>query len=88
MCHGILFQSCYIYALVKTVKSGQLVLVRECDHLPARQAGQSEEPACAGLQAQPSDRHPRRGLQPHLPDHTLPELQQNPGAGGRAGQPH
>ena len=71
--------------------SGQLVhpeSVRECDHQPARPAGQSAEPACAGLQAQPSDRHPRRGLQPHLPDHTLPEVQQDPGGGGRAGQPH
>ena len=59
-----------------------------CDHQPARPAGQSAEPACVGLQAQPSHRHPCRCLQPHLPDHTLPEVQQNPGARGRAGQPH
>ena len=62
--------------------------VREWDHQPARPAGQSAEPACAGLQVQLSDRHPHRGLQPHLPDYTLPDVQQNPGGGGQAGEPH
>ena len=56
--------------------------------LSKKPAGQSAEPACAGLQVQLSDRHPRCGLQPHLPDYTLPEVQQNPGGGGRAGEPH
>lgn len=32
------------------------------------------EPACAGLPAQPSDRHPLRGVQAHQPHHALPEV--------------
>ena len=38
------------------------------------QHGDVSEPACAGLPAQPSDRHPLRGVQAHQPHHALPEV--------------
>lgn len=51
--------------------------VRERDHQPAGAAGQAPASPCAGLPPQPLDRHPQRGLQPHLSHHPLPQVWTN-----------